>query len=158
MRFKKGQIKDVEIKTLTKFLDERGWLAELFRHDDLSNHVHPQMAYASLTLPGIARGPHAHADQTDLFCFIGPGNFKVFLWDNREDSETYGVQQIVFAGQDSPKSVLVPPGVVHGYKSLGPEPGLVFNAPNRLYGGYGKKGPVDEIRFEDDPDSPFIIE
>ncbi len=158
MEFKKGDIKGVEVKALTKFLDERGWLAELFRHDLMDEGVHPQMAYASLTLPGIARGPHAHVDQTDLFCFIGPGNFKVYLWDNRKDSSTYGMKQLVFAGQDAPKSILVPPGVVHGYKSLGPGPGLVFNAPNRLYAGKGKKGPVDEIRFEDDPHSPFVID
>ncbi len=158
MEFTRGEIKGVEVRAVTKFLDDRGWLAELFRHDFLDEEVHPQMAYASLTLPGIARGPHAHVDQTDLFCFLGPGNFKVYLWDNRKDSESYGLKQVLFCGQDNPKTVLVPPGVVHGYKCLGPGPGLVFNAPNRLYAGKGKKGPVDEIRFEDDPDSPFVMD
>ncbi len=158
MKFKKGEIEGVKVKAITKFLDERGWLAELFRHDFLEEDVFPKMAYISLTLPGIARGPHAHVDQTDLFFFVGPGNFKVYLWDNRKESDSYGLKQVVFAGQDDPKTVLVPPGVVHGYKSLGPEPGLVFNAPNRLYAGKGKKGPVDEIRFEDDPNSPFVID
>ena len=157
IKFKKGIIKGVVVKELKRYLDERGWLVELYREDELNNTPLPNMAYASLTLPGIARGPHAHHEQTDLFCFVGPGNFKLVLWDNREDSETYGNMQIIFAGQDAPKSVSVPPGVVHGYKSLGPGPGLVFNAPDKLYAGWGKKEPVDEIRYENDPESPFKL-
>ncbi len=154
-KFKDGCIPDAYIRNFSRYLDERGWLCELYRHDELDPGSYPRMAYASLTLPGIIRGPHAHKGQTDLFCFIGPGNFKLILWDNRPDSGTYGIRQVIYAGQDSPLSVLVPPGVVHGYKSLGPGPGLVFNAPNRLYAGEGKKEPVDEIRYESKPDSPF---
>ena len=45
--------------------------------------------------------------------------------------------------------VVVPPGVVHSYRNLSERPGLVFNFPNRLYGGTGKCYPVDEIRHED---------
>ncbi len=155
--FTDGVIDGVIVRGLTKFIDERGWLCELFRHDELLPEIYPVMAYASMTHPNITRGPHAHREQTDIFCFIGPGNFKVVLWDNRPHSKTYMTRQIIFAGIDSPKIVVVPPGVVHGYKSIGPGPGLVFNAPNQLYAGEGKKGPVDEIRFEDDPDSPFSI-
>lgn len=152
-----GIIDGVIVRDLQKFLDERGWLCELYRHDELYYEIHPQMAYASMTNPGITRGPHAHEEQTDIFCFIGPGNFKVVLWDNRSQSKTYMTKQIIFAGQDSPKMIIVPPGVVHGYKSIGPGPGLVFNAPNKLYAGEGKRGPVDEIRYENDPNSPFKL-
>ena len=43
-------------------------------------------------------------------------------------------------------AVWIPPGVVHAYRNVGTIPGLVFNSPNRLYAGYGKREPVDEIR------------
>ncbi len=155
MEFKNGEIRGVEIKALSKFLDARGWLCELFRRDELKEADFPQMAYCSLTYPGVVRGPHAHNDQTDLFYFIGPGNFEIRLWDNRKDSETYGNFMRFYAGHDCPKSVLVPPGVVHGYKVIGTEPGLVLNAPNRLYAGWGRNEPVDEVRYEEDQDSPF---
>jgi dTDP-4-dehydrorhamnose 3,5-epimerase len=52
----------------------------------------------------------------------------------------------------------VPPGVVHAYKNIGSEPGLVFNCPNRLYKGPGRKDPVDEIRHEADKDTPFRLD
>ena len=156
--YRKGKIHDVTVKPLVKYLDERGWLAELFRSDDLTPELLPVMAYLSMTQPGVARGPHEHVDQTDYFCFIGPANFKVYLWDARSDSPTCGVKQIFFAGIDNPCLVVVPPGVVHAYKNIGTENGIVFNAPNRLYAGAGKKAPVDEIRHEDAADSPFALD
>lgn len=156
--YRKGQIHDVTAKPLRKFLDERGWLAELFRSDELDADVMPTMAYISMTQPGVARGPHEHKDQTDYFCFIGPSNFKVYLWDARPDSPTSGVKQVLYAGADSPMMVVVPPGVVHAYRNVGIENGIVFNGPNRLYAGHGKSEPVDEIRHEEAENSPFGLD
>ena len=36
--------------------------------------------------------------------------------------------------------------------------GRVFNAPTRLYRGEGRKELVDEIRYEDRPGSPFVLD
>ena len=156
--FKKGKIHDVVVRPLSKFIDERGWLAELFRSDELRTEDLPVMAYISMTQPDVARGPHEHAEQTDYFCFLGPSNFKVYLWDKRPDSPSFGISQIVYAGIDNPVTMIVPPGVVHAYRNIGIDNGIVFNAPNRLYAGEGKKEPVDEIRHEDAPDSMFRLD
>jgi len=155
--FKNGRIHDVVVRPLAKFLDERGWLSELFRLDELDGMMKPAMAYLSMTRPGVARGPHEHAEQTDYFCFLGPSNFKIYLWDRRPGSPSYGVRQVFYAGLDAPAMVVVPPGVVHAYKNVGIENGLVFNAPDRLYAGEGKMSPVDEIRHEDLEGSPFHL-
>ena len=61
-------------------------------------------------------------------------------------------------GQDNPAAVIIPPGVVHAYKNIGGQAGIVFNAPNRLFAGKNKAEPVDEIRHEDQPDSPFQLD
>jgi len=156
--YQKGRIHDVIVKPLTKFLDERGWLSEMFRTDELPEGISPAMAYISMTVPGVARGPHEHLEQTDYFCFIGPANFKVYLWDARKNSPTFGVKQLLYCGIDSPMAVIVPPGVVHAYKNISSENGIVFNAPDRLYAGEGKKNPVDELRHEDAVDSPFLLD
>jgi len=157
VEFQKGEIDGVVIRHLSRFLDSRGWLCELFRKDELEGQAFPQMAYCSLTYPGIVRGPHAHREQTDLFCFLGPGNFEIRLWDNRMESATYGLFMQFYAGQDAPRFVLVPPGVVHGYRVIGNRPGLVFNAPDKLYAGWNRKEPVDEIRYEEEEGSPFTF-
>ena len=36
--FTKGKIRDVVVYPLKKFVDERGWLCELFRHDELAEN------------------------------------------------------------------------------------------------------------------------
>jgi dTDP-4-dehydrorhamnose 3,5-epimerase len=156
--FKIGEIHDVVVRPLKKYIDARGWLSELFRADEMEAAVMPVMAYISMTHPGVARGPHEHIDQTDCFCFIGPSNFKVFLWDTRADSPTRGIKQVIIAGLDNPVLTIVPPGVVHAYKNIGTENGVVFNGPNQLYAGKGKKSPVDEIRHEDVAGSPFHLD
>jgi dTDP-4-dehydrorhamnose 3,5-epimerase len=158
MTYQNGRIHDVVAQPLKKFLDERGWLAELYRSDELDPALMPAMAYISMTQPGVARGPHEHKEQTDYFCFIGPSNFKVYLWDARPESPSYGVKQLLYAGVDAPMMLVVPPGVVHAYRNVGGENGIVFNGPNRLYAGQGKKEPVDEIRHEEDAQSRFGLE
>ncbi len=156
--FKRGQIAGVVVRDLRKHIDERGWLAELFRVDEAAEGFAPAMSYLSTTMPGVRRGPHEHAEQADYFCFIGPSNFKLRLWDNRPDSETYGHVMTLFVGEDSPRSVLVPKGVVHAYRNIGDRTGLVINLPDRLYMGEGRREPVDEIRHEDDPDTVFRLD
>ncbi len=156
--FRRGAIRGVVVRDLRKYLDERGWLAELFRDDELDEEYRPAMAYTSATLPGVQRGPHEHADQADYFCFIGPSNFKLRMWDNRPDSDTYGCVMTVYAGEDAPRAVIVPKGVVHAYRNVGSVPGIVVNLPNRLYMGDGRREPVDEIRHEDDPETIFGME
>ncbi len=156
--FSKGRIHDVIVRPLNKFLDERGWLAELYRSDELDAEILPAMAYISMTQPGVARGPHEHKEQTDYFCFMGPSNFKVYLWDARPDSPSYATKQVIYAGIDAPVALVVPPGVVHAYRNVGMENGIVFNAPNRLYAGQGKREPVDEIRHEEEAGSLFQLD
>jgi dTDP-4-dehydrorhamnose 3,5-epimerase len=158
MQYHYGPIHDVIWRPLKKYHDSRGWLCELFRHDEVPAEFHPVMAYISMTEPGVARGPHEHVDQADCFCFLGPSNFKVYLWDRRPHSPTYLARQAEVVGSDRPMLLIIPAGVVHAYKNVGGEQGIVFNCPNRLYKGPGRREPVDEIRHEDDADTPYRLD
>jgi dTDP-4-dehydrorhamnose 3,5-epimerase len=158
MEFKPGPVEGVIWRPLKKFHDQRGWLCELYRHDDLPAEYHPVMCYVSATEPGVARGPHEHVAQADYFCFLGPSDFKMYLWDNRPGSKTYGRAETRVVGASEPMALVVPVGVVHAYKNVGREVGIVLNAANRLYKGWSRKEPVDEIRHEDKPDSPFRMD
>jgi dTDP-4-dehydrorhamnose 3,5-epimerase len=158
LQFKDGPIQGVLVKDLAKHADKRGWLIELFRADEIRSDFLPAMSYVSSTAPGVVRGPHEHRDQADFFCFLGPSNFRIYLWDNRKDSTTYGCRMVLEAGEDSPRSILVPAGVVHAYKNIGSKDGWSMNYPNRLYAGEGRREAVDEIRHEDDPTTSFRID
>lgn len=154
--FKDGEIEGVVIRKLESYSDNRGWLMELFRKDDpeLVSGFEPLMSYISVTHPDVTRGPHEHKEQTDYFCFLG--KFSLFLWDNRKGSPTYNKRKVI---ENADRLVvIVPPGIVHAYKNIGGEDAMVLNFPDRLYAGWGKKEKVDEIRYENDTETPFRIE
>jgi dTDP-4-dehydrorhamnose 3,5-epimerase len=156
--FRTGPIGGVVIQDLPKHSDNRGWLTELFRSDETPDEILPMMGYVSSTEPGIARGPHEHREQTDKFCFVGPSTFRVYLWDNRKGSPTFGNKIVLEAGAEQPKAMIIPPGVVHAYRNIGKTPGWIFNLSNRLYAGEGRREKVDEIRHENDPNTIFILD
>lgn len=158
MIFKTGSIHDVIVKAMTKYSDKRGFLMEFFRTDEVDAAVFPAMGYFSSTVPGVTRGPHEHRDQTDFFCFPGPSTFRVYVWDARKNSPSYASTMKLDVGENNPSIVIVPPGVVHAYKNIGSTDGLVINLPNRLYAGKNRKESVDEIRHENDPQSPYVID
>jgi len=147
-------INGVIIKKIVKNSDPRGWLAEIYRSDEVD--FRPEMSYISLTKPGIIRGPHEHREQSDCFVFVGPGNFELHLWDGRNGGANKEYLKIE-VGENNPTLVIVPPGVVHGYKCVGDKDGWCLNLPDKLYKGRGKAEEVDEIRWEKDPKSPYKI-
>lgn len=151
-------ISGVIISEVKAFADPRGWLIELFRQDELNDSQYPVMSYVSMTKPGVTRGPHEHREQSDLFAFIGPSTFRLYLWDNRPGSATFGMEQKYEFGETRTATVIVPPGVAHAYKNIGDIDGIVYNSPNRLYAGWDRKEEVDEIRHESDPKSPFRVD
>jgi dTDP-4-dehydrorhamnose 3,5-epimerase len=146
-------VEGVFTKKLTVYDDSRGWLTEIFRTDE--TEFMPAMSYVSVTKPGVARGPHEHLYQSDYFCFFG--NFRLYLWDNRKESRTYGKRMVLDTG-GAPHVAIVPPRVVHAYKNLGSADALVVNLPDRLFKGERKAFPVDEVRHEDDPATPFVLD
>ena len=146
-------LEGVIIKELTQFHDQRGWLAEILREDE--TNFRPVMSYISMTRPGIGRGPHEHMEQSDFFCFLG--HFRLYLWDNRKESVTYQ-KKLVFDTQGKIFTAIIPPRIVHAYKNIGSADGLVINMPDRLFKGKGKTSEVDEVRYENDPESPFRLD
>lgn len=151
--FTDGKIEGVLMKQVKQNSDSRGWLAEVYRLDELDGFK-PEMSYVSVTYPGIVRGPHEHMEQTDYFCFLS--RFTLYLWDNRKESPTYGNKMVI---ENADRLIaVVPPRVVHAYKNSGDTDGMVLNFPDKLFAGWGKKEKVDEVRYENNPESPFRIE
>lgn len=147
-------IPGVIVRPLSRYADARGWLTELFRRDELPEGFDPAMCYLSVTKPGVARGPHEHEFQTDGFAFLN-GKYALHLWENRPGEPDQAV--VIEVGEANPCVVFVPPGVVHAYRNIGDADAFVLNFPDKLYAGWGKAEPVDEIRHESDPESRFKL-
>jgi dTDP-4-dehydrorhamnose 3,5-epimerase len=145
----------VRVEALPVFKDARGSLHELFRVDEIPAGFKPMMACLSWSHPGVTRGPHQHVGQDDYFTFAGPSDFQVFLWDDRPGSAKAARGWIINTGEKSPARIHVPHGVVHAYSNTGKVSGLVVTVTNLLFKGENRRAPVDEIRHELDPNSPY---
>jgi len=124
-------IHGVRTRKLRLIPDERGFLMELLRSDWEEFQKFGQV-YVTAVYPGVVKGWHYHKVQTDYFICIA-GMAKVVLYDAREDSPTYGEVNEFFMGTLNPMLLVIPPGVMHGFKGISQEMALIVNVPTELY-------------------------
>lgn len=140
-------IAGVAVEPLHIHADDRGFFAELARlgSGKLAGWMIPEdnrriQVSAALTYPGVIKAIHYHFEQTDLWAPIS-GMFQVFLADFRRHSSTFGLINTLYVGTLRPWKILIPPGVGHGYKVLGTEPGQLVYLTDSYY------NPEDEGRL-----------
>ena len=123
-------------------LGKPGFLMEVLRNDDGLLKKFGQTTF-TVAYKGTIKAFHWHEKQDDLW-FVATGKAEVVLYDRRKSSPTYGETQVVLAGKDDYKLILIPVGVVHGYIVLGDEPVLLFYHTTE---SYNPKNP-DEKRIK----------
>ena len=143
-------INGVRIRHLAPHVDGRGSLTELFRSDWPEFERFGQ-AILTLNLPGVVRAWHWHRRQTDAIVVVA-GRALLPLYDGRAGSPTFGTFQEQVGDGEHPFVMFVPPGVYHGYKTLGPIPALILNFPDRVY---DPRDPDEERIAHDDPSVPY---
>jgi dTDP-4-dehydrorhamnose 3,5-epimerase len=124
-------IEGVKIKNLKVIPDERGFLMEILRSDDVFFKKFGQV-YLTVVYPEVVKGWHYHKRQTDHFCVV-KGMVKVVLYDQRSESKTNKEVNEFFIGQNNPVLLVIPPYVLHGMKGIGNEPGYLINCPSEPY-------------------------
>jgi dTDP-4-dehydrorhamnose 3,5-epimerase len=145
-------IPGVEIEPFVQWPDDRGSFGELFRfgaqgiaRDFVASATNRLQVSITKSYPGVIKAIHYHFEQTDLWAPVD-GMLQVILCDLRESFPTCGKINTLFIGNLRPWKLRIPPGVGHGYKVLGNEPGQLVYAMDRHY------NPQDEGRIAfDDP-------
>jgi len=131
-----GRIEGVRLAPLVIHPDDRGYFEELFRWGQgLAQGFAPSgslQVSAALSFPGTIKAIHYHLRQTDLWSAVC-GLLQVMLYDMRADSPTFGRTNTLYIGVLQPWQVLIPPGVAHGYKVIGPDAALLVYATDRYY-------------------------
>ncbi len=127
--------------------DDRGYFCELARLGaaGIAERMLPGggasvQISATQTYPQTIKAIHYHFEQTDLWMPIS-GMFQVILCDLRNSSATFGKVNTLYVGNLRPWAILIPPGVGHGYKIVGNDPGVLVYITNRFY------NPEDEGRL-----------
>lgn len=139
-------IEGVQINPLSLWPDDRGYFIEVLRGGQglvSGFRGASTQVSAALSYPRTIKAFHYHLEQTDCWSAVS-GMFQVVLLDLRLGSRTYGSRNTIFCGVLRPWQVLIPPGVGHGYKVIGEDPGLLVYATDRFY------NPKDEGRIAHD--------
>jgi dTDP-4-dehydrorhamnose 3,5-epimerase len=90
--------------------------------------------------PETIKAFHYHLEHTDCWT-PAAGLLQVVLVDLRGTSATFGRRNTLFVGGLRPWQILIPPGVAHGYKVIGPERAMMVYLTDRFY------DPKDEGRI-----------
>jgi dTDP-4-dehydrorhamnose 3,5-epimerase len=123
-------LKDIIIKPLKRFPDERGFFSEVMRTDwkDLFQEDTIAQANVSISYPTIIRAWHRHMrGQIDYFLAL-KGTIKICAYDEK----TQELNEIVSTGKD-PQIVRMPGKYWHGFKVVGNKPAMLLYFTTKLY-------------------------
>jgi dTDP-4-dehydrorhamnose 3,5-epimerase len=143
-------INGVKIKNLKKFSDDRGFFTEIIKEGEDSFHNIKQTSYTE-TYPGVIKAFHWHKKQLDIW-FVIEGMAQVVLYDMRKESSTFKQTQVIYAGEDNPVTILIPPFVAHGYRVLGNKKVKLFYHTSEAY---DPNNPDEERISWNDPEIGF---
>ena len=134
-------IKGVIHLPLSPIEDGRGGLTEVWSAGwKTADLVPPKHIYQSATDYGVVKAWHLHVQHTDQFA-VTRGKIQIVCIDLRKSSPTKGRVNITIMGERLPGFLLIPPGVLHGWKALSVPEAIVLNMQSHVY------DPKDELRF-----------
>src|SRR5438309_4483752 len=139
-------IEGVHVRELAPNLDDRGSLTEGLR-SDWPEFIRFGQAIITVSRPGVIRGWHWHHRQTDIIVAVH-GRVLLPLYDGRADSPTRGKIEERISEDGRRFALFVPPGVYHGYRTIGDEPATILNFPTETY---NDAAPDEERVPFDDP-------
>jgi dTDP-4-dehydrorhamnose 3,5-epimerase len=139
----KDLIHGVRVQALSVYPDDRGYFMEVQRIGQGLAADFPaatSQVAAAMNYAGAVKAFHYHLHQTDCWTPV-KGLLQVALADLRLGSPTFGHRNTLYVGPMRAWQLLIPPGVAHGYKVIGPEDSLLVYMTDRFY------NPQDEGRI-----------
>ncbi|MCX8073859.1 MAG: dTDP-4-dehydrorhamnose 3,5-epimerase family protein [Candidatus Binatia bacterium] len=124
-------IEGVRLIELRARVDDRGYLIKVLRADDPHFTKFGEVYIVGDFARGTVRAWHKHRVLWDYF-HISHGAAKFALRDDRPDSPTYGQLDEYVLSARNPCTLVVPPGVYHGWVALEDDTQLVSVA-SELY-------------------------
>lgn len=121
----KTNIEGVGLHKLKQFHDERGKVMHMLRADDPHFEKFGEI-YFSCTYPDVVKAWHKHSEMTLNYAAI-VGVVKVVLFDDRENSSSFGMLEEYFLSPENYYLLTVPAGIWNGFKAVGRDMAIVAN-------------------------------
>jgi len=116
-----------QIKDLQKHADQRGWLVEMLKQDEIEAGQTIKQIYVATIQPGCFRGGHYHLKRIEWFFIIGD-NVEIHL----EDVGTKE-HKAIFIVNDKPQRITINPNVAHAVINKGNGAAYLFSAQNNIF-------------------------
>ena len=109
-----------------------GHLTEVFRADWGLTEAPVVQVNLTTTFPGRIRAWGIHRLTVDRL-FAPTGSLCIVCYDGRRGSPTFGCVNELMLGERNQGLIVIPPGVYHGWKNIGPEEATIVSMPSELY-------------------------
>jgi len=119
---------NVEIKKLNKKEDERGWLIEFLK----GNNISTGQFFITLAYPGKTKGNHYHKRKIEWF-FVIKGEAILYLKDNK----TKEIREIMLC-ETNPLAIKINPNITHKITNIGKDDMYLLVYSNEVF---NKKNP-----------------
>lgn len=113
------------MKKLKKHIDERGWLVEVLRGDEINEKI--EHIHFSILKPGFIRGGHYHKRKTEWFCIV-KGKVKLIL--NKLNSNE---KKEIMLSDNNPMIVKITPHIRHTIENIGTEDVYLIAIVNEVF-------------------------
>jgi dTDP-4-dehydrorhamnose 3,5-epimerase len=126
------RIEGVNIRYAKTITDDRGTVCEMFS-TDWGFHPDPLVFVYQVSIrPGKVKGWVVHRTYDDR-AFVSRGTIKFALYDDRPDSPTYKMLNILYFDDHNRALVTIPRGVFHALQNVGTEDAYFYNMPTKGY-------------------------
>lgn len=125
-------IEDVELLPVSRHVDHRGSLTEVFTGESDFWREPIVYSYAIEIAPGVIKGWGMHRGQADR-CHLVSGRVRTVLYDGRERSPSHGALAKLHFSDANPTVIRIPPGVWHAHQNYTDAPAVIVNFPTLAY-------------------------
>ena len=115
-------MRGVSLRDSFRLLDSRGSFTKILKYDDISSVPNFELreVFSTSSHKGALRGMHVQVQEAANWRLIQVLRGVAFdvLLDLRLKESTYGQVQINLMSEENPQTILVPPGVAHGFQAM----------------------------------------
>lgn len=125
-------INGLAIRPAKTIADDRGTICEMYSAD-WGYHPDPLVYVYQITIrPGAIKGWVVHRTYDDRG-FVSRGSIKFVLYDDRKDSPTFGMLNVLYFDEHNRCLITIPRGVFHALQNVGIEDAYFYNMPSATY-------------------------
>ncbi len=161
MTIEKTELEGVYIIDNFVAKDERGTFVKTFNQQGFKDNgldFEIRESYFSISKKDVIRGMHFQMPPHDhqKLVYVAQGSIIDVIVDLRENSKTYKKSISVELSEENTKSVFIPKGFAHGFKSLEDNTITIYNVSSEYNSNFDAGLSYDSFDFDWKVESPII--